>query len=379
MPESGDPLGDPAEQKLHRALRLRLRAAASMLKMRRSRRFPAAVAGASLVCAAAVLYSALPAGSDVAGGVKQSPRWKCGPPVVAPAGPTTVAWGKLALPPFDDGGPFNNPIPATAVVSRSSGTFVSKLAELGRSRGFGVAVRAWTVPVFFATPATKSQTVPLTAHFARRPVSRPIPLPRWARPDPEGDGHLAIIDPATGCEHDFWQAARNEDGTWSASWQNSVPLAGTGVFPSPKLSARGSGFALTSGLIHPGELRAGEIKHALLFSYRYTRKGAPVWPATESDGQTSASYALPMGALLRLDPSLDLEALELTPVEQTIARALQVYGMYLGDTGGAVSLYAVHPSSYKTNPYGDLFDSGPYTLLKGIPLDRLQLIEPLSR
>ncbi len=352
--------------------------------MGRINRLLVAVAGFSILCAAIAALAALPSGGDVASNVDRAGkptkprRSACGPLVATSSEAPLATRGKLALPPFSPSSPFNTPIPSTAVVSSSSAELVAKLAEVGRVRGFGVAVREWTAPVYFSTPATQPVTVPLTASFATRQVSRPIPIPRWARPDPEGDGHMVVIDTTTGCEHDFWRATRAADGTWSAAWQNSVPLAGNGVFPAPLLSARGSGFALTAGLIHPEELEAGVIEHALLFSYRHTKKGPPVWPATESDGQTRETYAMPMGSLLRLDPALDLGTLDLTPVERTIGRALQVYGMYLGDTGGAVSLYAVHPASYKQNPYGDFFESGPYTLLRKLPMERLQVLEPLN-
>ena len=144
--------------------------------------------------------------------------------------------------------------------------------------------------------------------------------PSSLNPDPEGDGHLVIIDTIGGCVYDFWKA-RFSNGKWKAAWGNAIPLASNGIFPNG-LSARGSGFELLQGLIWPDELSNGVIEHALIFSYDHTRAGGPVPPATESDGTTSGIDAIPEGALVQLNPALDLNSLGLTPMEKIIAKAL---------------------------------------------------------
>ena len=151
-------------------------------------------------------------------------------------------------------------------------------------------------------------------------------------------------------------------------------MRGTGIYPRG-YSARGSGFALLAGMVMPRELRRGRIDHALLMSYPYTRAGGPVSPATESDGRTRGRSAIPEGARLQLDPSLDLDALGLRGYERTIARALQVYGAYIGDTNGnGVSVYALRLQSTTANPYGSLVPDEIYPPLDGIPLDRMRVL-----
>jgi hypothetical protein len=59
----------------------------------------------------------------------------------------------------------------------------------------------------------------------------------------------------------------------------------------------------------------------------------------------------------------------------TIAKALQRYGMILGDTGGALSLYAVGSQSWATDPYPGLLDDDLYTYLANIPVDRFRVLE----
>ena len=215
--------------------------------------------------------------------------------------------------------------------------------------------------------------VSLTASWAPR-ASLALPIPSWARPDASDDGHMVVLDRAHGCEYDFFQARRSSDGTWTASWATRLPIGGSGIVTGP--SARASGFGLMAGLILPEELKKGSIRHALVFSYPYTKSYAKVRPATESASGSGRSDALPMGSRLRLDPELDLTALQLSPIERTIARALQVYGMYLADTGPNITLYAVGAQSFDRNPYPGFPPPTPYVDLNNIPLDRLEVVGP---
>jgi hypothetical protein len=188
-------------------------------------------------------------------------------------------------------------------------------------------------------------------------------MPSGAAPDPEGDGHMAIIDTSTNCEYDFYGAVHRSDGTWYANWANSLLTTGTGIFPYG-LSAREAGFGLGAGLILPGELAAGQINHALNFAYPYTKTGGAVLPATEAAGKSTAAGAIPEGARLQLDPTLNLDSLGLSAWQKTIARALQKYGMFLSDTGGGVSLFAQNPQSTSVPyPWGDVTYPGLPTSL----------------
>jgi hypothetical protein len=269
--------------------------------------------------------------------------------------------------------PFNTRIPRDAAASRASTAMIAGLARTAADEGATLAWREYTVPLYLAGRRTQRHRVRLTASWRPRRALLGVPLPGHAAPDPSSDGHLAVIDRSTGCEYDFWQLRRGRRG-WEASWGNALQVRGRGVYPRG-YSARGSGFALLAGVVMPRELRRGRIDHALLLSYPYTRAGGPVRPATESDGWTRRRGAIPEGARLQLDPSLDLDALGLTGYERTIARALQVYGAYMGDTGGnGVSLYALHPQSTRSNPYGSLLPDDTYPSLGGIPFDRMRVL-----
>jgi endonuclease YncB( thermonuclease family) len=269
--------------------------------------------------------------------------------------------------------PFNQAIPADARVDSRSSLMVQSLVASAHKAGFYVSVRRWTVPVYFANASTPRHSVGLTASWRAANVMAGVPIPAAAQPDPAGDRHLAILDVATGCEYDLYEA-RLENGAWRADWGNSIRLDSDGVYPKA-FSARGSGFALLAGMIRPKELAQGRINHALLFSFDYTSAAGAVWPATETDGLSTRAGAIPMGARLQLDPKLDLDTLDLTAFERTIARALQEYGMILGDSGGGVSLYAFHPQAFTNNPYAGILSDDHYAPLDKLPLDRFRVLE----
>jgi len=214
----------------------------------------------------------------------------------------------------------------------------------GAVQGFPIASGAWTFPVYAAPPTSPRYDVRLTVSWAPARVMSGVPIPSTAAPDPAGDHHLTIMDPATNCEYDFWGASKASDGTWSAWWANATMLSGNGIYDGG-WSARAAGFANGLGLIRPEELAAGHIDHALVFGFPDAKAGGPVWPATHSDGNSTAPGAIPEGARVQLDPSLNLDSLGLNPWQKIVARALQTHGMFLADSGGTTSLYAVNTQS----------------------------------
>jgi len=267
---------------------------------------------------------------------------ECGDASDLPAVPSFDA--EAILPLYNDANPFVQLIGDSPTVHADSDAMIEGLLSQFQAQGMGVASTEWTVPIVVADASTDTFPVQLNARWAPFNTLLDVPIPAWSRPDPVADGHLTIIDPAAGLEYDLWQFCFDGENA-SASWGNIVALDGPGIFPQG-LSARGSGFALPNGVIWPQELQAGRIEHALVFSYDNTRSGGPVSPATESDATGSGSNTIPEGARLQLDPALDVTTLGLDPWQVTVAVAMQEYGMILGDDGGGITLYAVHPQSW---------------------------------
>ncbi|MBL7262311.1 hypothetical protein [Paractinoplanes lichenicola] len=284
--------------------------------------------------------------------------------------------------------PFNQVIPTNPQLDPRSADYVKLMNRSKKEKGFVLSVKEWTVPAYFAKPATMRHDVlilgqPPGAHYDRAfvhdvvRIMRGVPIPDNAQPDPMDDAHLTVIDPANGCEYDLYGAKRTAKG-WTALWANATSTPESGIYPYG-LSSRATGFSPLAGVIWPAELRNGRIDHALVFAYPYTRSGGPVYPATASDGKTNLAAALPQGARVQLDPTLDLDTLRLSPYERTIAETLQRYGMYLGDTGGALALYAVNPQSFKLNPYAGTLPDDPLVFLDRIPVERFRVLRTGSQ
>lgn len=265
--------------------------------------------------------------------------------------------------------PWTQPVPPDAPADPRSAEYVGRLAGLSPA----VSVRNYTVPVYVADAATPRYTVRRTASWAAPGSAlRSVPIPDHAVPDPAEDAHMVVLDRSSRCVFEFYRAVRDNNG-WSAAWANATPADGDGIYPDG-LSTRASGLSAAAGLIWPEELRSGEISHALVFAYPFTRAGGPVGMATRSDGRSQDDAALPIGAHLVLDAAVDVNALNLPPPEQAIARALQRYGMVLADTSGGFPLYAVHPVSFSGDPYAPLWGEVTYAGLRRIPFDKMKVL-----
>ncbi|GAA2564247.1 hypothetical protein GCM10010210_44160 [Pseudonocardia hydrocarbonoxydans] len=259
-----------------------------------------------------------------------------------------------------------------AAIDPRSDEYVAALVEEGENPV--VSVNGWTMPVYEADAATPRYTIqPTEDYVAGGWTLRDVPIPDAAAPDPQEDGHMVVVDRDEGCVYEFWQARREGTG-WTASWANATPTDGDGVYPDG-LSSRASGLSAIAGLIWPQELAEGRIDHALVFAYPNTRSGGPVPPATASDGTTDDDTALPEGARLRLDPSIDVDSLGLSPTQNVIAEALQTYGMILADTSGGMSLYAASPQSFENFPYPTSWSGDIWKDLSAIPFESMQVLE----
>jgi hypothetical protein len=206
-----------------------------------------------------------------------------------------------------------------------------------------------------------------------------VPVPDDAVVANDNDAHLVVWQPSSDTLWEMWKA-RRVDGHWEACWGGrlSSTSSSNGVLPAP-YGSTATGISVGGGIVTIAELRQGHIDHALVMSLVETRSGVYSWPANRTDGWKSGAEFIPEGQRLRLDPSLDLSTLSLTPVGLMIATAMQQYGVVIRDKAGSVSLYAENPlpimATGQPNPYDELFGGTPsYALLKGVPWDRLQAL-----
>lgn len=194
-----------------------------------------------------------------------------------------------------------------------------------------------------------------------------VPVPFYAVPG--GINSQMVVQSGP----DIWEFGymRNVAGQWQACTGGKISSSSNGVFPSPYgLSA--SGLATIGGQLTPDELRSGYIDHVV--GLALPRTNGNVSPASQSAGSTSGAPAL--GMRFKLDPTVNIHQLGLTPAGVAIARAAQTYGFVIWNTAGSVSVYGNNPVSQTSrglpNPYSTV--SGYATALNGFPWDKLQAL-----
>jgi hypothetical protein len=210
-----------------------------------------------------------------------------------------------------------------------------------------------------------------------------VPIPVGAIPAEGTDKMMSVYSPTSDQLWEFWRIEQSPDGRWRACWGGRLDSASTGpgYFEDP-FGATATGLSATGGMVSLADVRSGTIDHAL--SLVVPDPAGPdrfSWPAQRSDGWNPAPDAVPEGTRLRLDPSIDVDALDLTPVAAMIARASQRYGFIVADAGGAVAVIAeggaAEASSTGRDPWIDILGSTPsYRVLENFPWERLEALPP---
>jgi hypothetical protein len=269
-------------------------------------------------------------------------------------------WGAIPPNPILDSGS------AGMVEGLATGEHIANIGDFGVTlRGpDGITAATPRFPVSFSE----------TGNWGPDPFGgRLMPIPPGTPIAPGSDGHLAVADPVTNSVYNLWMA-KDGGAAWTAGWGSITPLDGDGRELNG--SSTGAGIARFAAVVREAELAAGVIPHALFFS---TNMAAPEqfrYPATKTDGSNMDGMPnpIPEGARVQLDPSLDVDALpNLTPAERTVAKALQTYGAYCGDNGGArmafLFEYAPDKPGYAANGL-----TGSFASLENIPFDKLRVL-----
>lgn len=246
---------------------------------------------------------------------------------------------------------WNTPIPASSTVDSRSTTWINALLTNSAITQISLNQNAWSTPIYRAPAGTPTQAIRITN--SNKTVSVPY-LSSYA-PSPDADSHLVVIDQATGCLYEFQ--------SFSASSRTAIAHAsyhaytGSGGHASGPAHAGGE-FSYVAGMITPADVASGVISHALRIAIPQTR-GLFAYPGTRSDGTNSAG--MPQGTRVRLSPSLNLDALGLTPFQKMVAVAMRDYGAYVADTSSAFSIYA--ESTIDGSTYSQTLGNLPKSLI----------------
>ncbi len=201
-----------------------------------------------------------------------------------------------------------------------------------------------------------------------------MPIPAGARANPGSDGALNIIDRARGRGYCFWQYNNDRrTTTWGGTYSTTGPGGGEVT------GCTGSGLPLMAGVVRMSEMRAGHIPHALFFSTRFCQgpdNGSNFrFPASKTDGKFFGTGAVPEGARVQLDPSINVDAIPgITRGERIVAKALQTYGAYNGDCGGSNMAFTFESPKGGTDPYPGLGFGWDYYGMDRIPWHRIRVL-----
>jgi hypothetical protein len=288
---------------------------------------------------------------------------------------------------FSAASPWNTPIPPNPALEPNSAALV---ADFMTSSPYGVHldinIASYSIPVYWADASTP--TFPVLATLGGEgwngyPATLAMPIPAGAAPDPQTDHHMAVVDRTRAIEWGCWDMAFSAAASpqWQAGVCATADLNGTGVRVPKNVAnpwwlahgARACGFPLVAGLILADEIAAGRIEHALVVAYPHIQRAHFTSPAsTDSAIGVDAPGGVPCGGRLQYDPTIDVATLGLSRSGQAIVRALQVYGAYVGDYSGALTLYAENSAAARAYWSNGVLGTGE---LAGLDLARFRVVK----
>lgn len=304
------------------------------------------------------------------------------PPAKAPARPARV---------FAPTSFWYRPLPKDAPLHPNSANFIAEFLRQKKAYygTVGINTTAYACPIYVVGPGVKPVAVvewdgqhkgfkdpKLAAQW------RAVPIPAYAAPADGTDAEMCLYQPAGDSLWEFW-LTRKVDGQWQACWGGGMNNASKnpGIWEG-HYGTTATSLPFIGGQITPDELRRGAIEHVMGIA-RVDCENWDVlsWPATRSDGfnPKKEPNRIPEGLRFRLDPTVNVETLSLSPTGKIIARAAQKYGFVVWDKAGAITLRADNPKSYTQrgaqDPYPELFGGKPeWSILQGFPWEKLQFL-----
>jgi hypothetical protein len=301
------------------------------------------------------------------------------------AGATGSPWR-----PFDDASPWNTPIPSSAALDPDNQAMIDDMGVSSQWPFLGINIKGYSIPLYWTNDSVPTVQVDSDVGGEGFPGNNGmngtamVPVPSNAAPDPESDHHMLLVHENHANAWDFWNASQTGSG-WHCGLCTTTDLTGSGVRPLAEgnptwwtsAGSRACGFPLIAGLIRVEEMEAGEIRHALILAYPHIRAGLYTPPASTAQATVGSdaikTRGIPCGGRIQLDPTLDLDSLGLSASGKIVAKALQVYGAYIGDYSGAVNLYADGSPDAQAKWDAGLLDT--YEVKDQIPLSAFRVIQ----
>ncbi|NUU16173.1 hypothetical protein HP550_02775 [Cellulomonas humilata] len=152
------------------------------------------------------------------------------------------------------------------------------------------------------------------------------------------DMHTGVIQPDGYTAYEFYKFKPVGTNKYETTRVVVTDLRGDGLANG----SRASSISFYGGMIRAEELANHSIQHTIGIGVPASMlKLGPVWPARTQDTAAPTTYVgqLPMGSMLAIPPSVDLNSLGLTDDGLALGRALQDYGGHVLIQSGTVALY----------------------------------------
>lgn len=254
-----------------------------------------------------------------------------------PTGPNADLGGRLLLPADDE---WNRDVSADPV-DPSSDAIIARIGmDKPLHEDFGLVWKGVPAGIPYHVVPGDQPRVPV-AFYSMESDQGPYPIPpdAWIEggPDSDGDRHVLVLDKDNWKLYELFHAFPLDGGkSWLASSGAVFDLRQPRPRPAGWTSADAAGLPILPGLVRYDEIVGqGELKHALRFTVRKTRR-AYVSPASHfashfASRETDEDLP-PMGMRVRLKADYDLSSF--TGPARVILEAMKTYGLILADNGG---------------------------------------------
>ncbi len=246
---------------------------------------------------------------------------------------------------------WNTPIAADAPDNYAETQILDYLRTAPESGGgclrlAGAGGNPWGHPIYWARRSDPTYDV-AGVRGDSPPELDTLRIPRDAQPASNTDGTMSIYDFRKGYVTALTDAAYDpESDSWTAAGATVTYLKSNGLHvntgQSDDVRNRGThrGNNGATSTVSWDMVHTGAVRHVLKVAAGPEVANRFVFPMVGSDGdyQGDDPAVPPQGLRMRIRPSVDLEAMNLNPEALIIARTLQRYGFYIGDSGGTTAL-----------------------------------------
>jgi hypothetical protein len=192
-----------------------------------------------------------------------------------------------------------------------------------------------------------------------------VPIPSYAQTPQGSDAEMIIYQPSTDKMWEFWLMNNGGNATgpttsWSATWGGGFKNISTTTGLWGHYGTTATGIPVCMAEVSIAEILAGAINHVFGIMIGDGQLTNPlIWPAyARSDAKNFIGGTYPgtlpsEGQHVRLDPTLNIDALGLAPFQTLVAKGLQKYGAIIFDTTGNIGMHYGSSLTYTANGGAD--------------------------